>query len=105
MKLRINKEIYESTENAADTVKKRRVTFDEHIKRMNGDRLTKNNFDYFDKSSKKQMNEIKEIRRDMEHMGWPQTDILNRSVFGKRVKSFGDFSETKKENNRRGAVE
>ena len=32
-----------------DTIRKRRVTFYGHMKRINGDRLKKNIFDFFDK--------------------------------------------------------
>ena len=96
LKLKSNKVIYERIENITDSIRKWRVTFYGHIKKMNGDRLAKKKLDYFDKNPKMQLNWIKEIRQDLEEMELTQTDALNISVFRKYVKSFGDFRETKK---------
>ena len=49
-------------------LKKKIVTFYWHIKRMNGDRLIENIFDYFDKNPKTQLSWIKEIKRNLEEM-------------------------------------
>lgn len=67
-KLRSNKEIYKKTEKITDTIRRRRVTFYGHIKRMDEGRLTKRIFNYFDRNPKTQMTWIKEVRKDMEEM-------------------------------------
>ena len=43
-----------------------------------------------------QFNWLKEIRRDLDDIGLTLTDVLNRRISRKRMKSFGGFKETKK---------
>ena len=64
---------------------------------MNEDRLTN--------TPKTQLNWIKEVKQeDLEEMELTQTDVLNRSVFTKCVKSFRGFQETKIKENSSGVV-
>ena len=49
-------------------MRRRRVTFYRHIKRMNEGTLTKRIFNYFERNPKPQMTWFKEVRKDMKEM-------------------------------------
>uniref|UniRef100_A0A8D9AQU5 Reverse transcriptase domain-containing protein n=1 Tax=Cacopsylla melanoneura TaxID=428564 RepID=A0A8D9AQU5_9HEMI len=95
-KLRSNKEVYEKTEKIKDVMKKRRVTFYSHLKRMSEERLTKKIFNYFDKNPKTPIPWFKEVKTDLSEMGITERDILNRNLVRQKIDQFQGFEEKKR---------
>ncbi|KAI5720012.1 hypothetical protein M8J77_000651 [Diaphorina citri] len=95
-KLRSNEEVYQKSERLTTTMKKRRVTFYAHIKRMDDSRLTKRIFNYFDKRPKTQVPWFKEVKKDLEEIGIVEEDIFNRNVLRNKVDSFAGFQQQPK---------
>jgi len=95
-KLRSNKEVYSKIEKITDTMRKRRVTFYGHIKRMNEDRLTKRLFNYFDRNPKTQMIWIREVRKDMAEMKIDGEEVERRKEFREKIRGFKGFQEKEK---------
>ncbi|XP_023218783.1 uncharacterized protein LOC111620987 [Centruroides sculpturatus] len=99
--LRSNKELYQKIPRLSDTIRRRRVSFFGHIKRMGENRLTKQIFMYFNNLKNKNQ-WINDTQKDMAEMGILEEDIQNRERFRNKIKNFKGFQE--KENNRRGRL-
>jgi hypothetical protein len=95
-KLRSNKEVYEKVEKVRDTMRKRRVTFYAHIKRMNENRLTKKIFNFFDRNPKTPLNWFKEVKADLLEINISNSDIQNRNIFRRKVQEFKGFEEKRR---------
>ncbi|KAK5639729.1 hypothetical protein RI129_010540 [Pyrocoelia pectoralis] len=74
-------------------MRRRRVTFYGHIKRMNEKRLTTKLLNYFDRNPKIQIPWIKEVRKDMAEMKIYGEEVERRKEF----KGFGGFQVQEKE--------
>lgn len=95
-KRKSNREIYARIEKITDTMRRRRMTFYGHIKRMDEGRLTKRIFNFFDKNPKTQMTWIKEVRKDMEEMKIGEEDVGERKAFREKIRGFKGFQEKAK---------
>ena len=95
-RLKSNKEVYEKIEKITDTMKKRRVTFYGHLKRLNLERETKRIFDFFDSNPKTKLTWFIEVKKDLEEMKIEEEDVENRNEFRRRVKQFEGFQEKRK---------
>lgn len=86
-RLRSNREIEEHS-NIHSDMRKRRLKFYGHIKRMEPTRLTKQIVEFYENRSKAKTETIKwiaAIREDLKDAGIVQTDILNRKTFRQKV--------------------
>ncbi|KAI5714466.1 hypothetical protein M8J77_000221 [Diaphorina citri] len=90
-KLRSNKEVYEKVEKIGDTMRKRRVSFYAHLKRMRDDRLTKRIFKFFDNNPRTQVTWFKEVKSDIVKMGIGEEDLRNRELLRAKIKQFKGF--------------
>lgn len=92
-KKRSNKEIYGHIEDIIITMKKRRLSYYGHLKRMEMGRLTRRIFEYFDKNPRTQIAWFREVKKDLEQINVTEEDILNRSWFRNKVNTFQSFEE------------
>lgn len=76
----------EKLSNIFDDMKKRRLKFYGHIKRMDNARLTKQILQYTE--SLKHMSWIAEIRKDMKEANITEEDIIERNKFRKKVEKW-----------------
>lgn len=86
-RLRSNKEIEEYTDIHSD-MRKRRLKFFGHIKRMDPTRLTKQIVEFYENRSKAKVETIKwiaAVKEDLKLAGITQTDILDRKTFRRKV--------------------
>ena len=86
-KLRSNKEVEEYTDIHSD-IKKRRLKFYGHIKRMNPSRLTKQIVEFYESRSKAKVETIKwiaAIKDDVKAAGITQTDISDRKIYRQKI--------------------
>lgn len=84
---RSNKEIEEYTNMHSD-MRKRRLKFYGHIKRMESTRLTKQIIEFYETRSKAKTETIKwiaAIKEDLKLASITQTDILNREIFRQKI--------------------
>ncbi|KAI5752798.1 hypothetical protein M8J77_020483 [Diaphorina citri] len=95
-KLRSNKEIYDKIEKIGDSMRKRRVQYYGHLERMEGSRLTKKLFDYFDKTPKTKLTWFCETKKDLREMDIPLQVTSDRKQFREKVKKFSKFKEREK---------
>lgn len=98
-RMRPNKELYQRFENITTTIKKRRLTFYGHIKRMGSERLT-NRILTFQENRKTQVPWVKEVHRDLEKCGITADDIRNRKIFRQIVAEVKDLADEKTKKNR-----
>lgn len=92
-KLRSNKEVYEKTDKIEDVMRKRRVSFYAHLKRMDENRLTRSIFNYFDKNPKTKSTWFKEVKKDLIEMNIEEKDISNRDQMRHKIQMFPGFEE------------
>ena len=86
-RLRSNKEIEEYTDIHSD-MRKRRLKFYGHIKRMEPTRLTKQIVEFYENRSKAKtetMKWISAIKEDLDAAGIIQADIVDRKTFRQKV--------------------
>lgn len=99
-RLRSNKEVEQYTDLHSD-IKKRRLKFFGHIKRMDPSRLTRQIVEFYENRSKAKVETIKwiaAVKEDLKSAGITQTDIQDRKTF--RQKIF-DWKVGQRENTRR----
>lgn len=95
-KLKSNKEIYEKIEKISTTMRKRRISFYGHLKRMHKNRLSKKIFDYFDKNPKTKVTWFVEVKKDISEMQISEEEILDRNKFREKIDQFKNFEERQK---------
>uniref|UniRef100_A0A8D8XXG7 Uncharacterized protein n=1 Tax=Cacopsylla melanoneura TaxID=428564 RepID=A0A8D8XXG7_9HEMI len=95
-KLRSNKEVYAKIEKISHTMRKRRISFYAHLKRMNDTRLTKRKFDFFDKNPRTNLTWFKEVKADLKEMKIEEEIIRNRNILRQTLQEFPGFQEKKK---------
>ena len=92
--LRSNKELYEKCEKISNSIKKRRLAFYGHIKRMESNRIA-NRILIFQENRKTQTPWVKEVHKDLQRCGIKSEDVGNREVFKKKIAEVKDLSEEK----------
>ena len=86
-KLRSNKEVEEYT-NIHSDMRKRRLKFYGHIKRMKPTRLTKQIVEFYENRSKAKVETIKwiaAVKEDLREANITQADILDRKIFRQKI--------------------
>lgn len=86
-RLRSKNEIKSYT-NIHSDIRKRRLKFYGHIKRMDSNRLTKQIIEFYENRSKAQVDTIKwieEVKNDLILAGITQEDFLDRDIFRKKI--------------------
>ena len=89
-RLRSKQEIKQYTDIHSD-IRKRRLSFYGHIKRMNANRLTRRILEFYENRSKAATDTIKwmgEIKKDLKLAGITQEDIQDRKIFRSKIHSW-----------------
>lgn len=86
---RSNKEVYGKIEKITDTIRKRRARFYGHLKRMDGNRLTKKIFHFFDSKLKTTMTWFRNTKEDLHALEIKPEDAFDRDLFRKKIVTNG----------------
>ena len=86
---RSNKEVYSKTEKITDTIRKRRARFYGHLKRMDGNRLTKQIFHLFDSNPKTTIPWFRNTKEELQLIHITAEDAFNRDLFRKKILTNG----------------
>lgn len=84
-----NNEVYSKIVKITETIRKRRASFYGHLKRMDGNRLTKNIFDFFDSKTTTTMPWFKNTKEDLQMMQIKPEDAFDRQFFRKKLLTNG----------------
>ena len=84
-----NQEVYTKIEKVTETIRKRRARYYGHLKRMDGDRLTKQIFHFFDSKPKTTMPWFLNTKEDLQMLHIKPEDAFNKNLFRKKILTNG----------------